>query len=102
MNEYEKACNEIDRDNDSPECVIEWLKGNKTATVTFPSRTKLNTKVKKLAEQFPDEVQICHENKDGSIVAHIPVRYINISRRKRELTEEQRKEIGERLSRFRS
>lgn len=94
MNEFEKACNEIDRDSDAGECVIEWLKGNKTATVTFPCANKYNTKVKKLAEQYPDEVKICHENKDGSIVAHIPVSYVKISHPK-VYSEDARKRMSE-------
>lgn len=61
------------------ENVIEFLKGQKTATVTLCSNLKLNTRVKKLAEQRPDECQIVHENTDGSIVAHIPVKWIKIN-----------------------
>ena len=76
---------------------IEWIKGSKTATVTFP-KGKYATKVVKLAEQNPDEVQICHKNKDGSVVAHIPISYIHISKpRKLNLTEEQRQVMRERL-----
>lgn len=97
MNEFEIACNEVDGDSNSPECVIEWLRNNKTATVTFPNNTRFKTKIIKLAEQFPNEVQIRHVNKDGSIIAHIPVSYIKINRSKIELTEEQKKERAERL-----
>ena len=97
MNDFEKAANEIDGVNESPECVIEWLRGNKTATVTFPNNTRFKTKVKKLAEQYPDEVQVIVENKDGSIVAHLPVSYIKINRAKIDLTDEQKKERAERL-----
>lgn len=76
---------------------IEWLKGDKMATATFP-RGKYATRVSKLAEQYPDEVHICHKNKDGSIVAHIPVSYVHISRPRRlNLTEEQRRAMRERL-----
>jgi predicted N-acetyltransferase YhbS len=48
--------------------------------------------VRKLAEKYPDEVQIVAENEDGSIVAHIPVSYLKISRGKQDLTEEQRED----------
>ena len=61
---------------------IEWLTGSKTATVTFP-RGKYATKIAKLAEQNPDEVQICHKNKDGSVVAHIPVSYVSVRKPKK-------------------
>ena len=98
MNDFEKAVNEIDGSSDSPECVIEWLRGNKTATVTFPNNTKFKSKVKKLAEQYPDEVQVVVENKDGSIVAHVPVSYIKVSAPRRvNYTDEQKKKFAENL-----
>lgn len=101
MNDFEKAVNDLDGLSDSPECVIEWLKGNKTATVTFPSRTKFTTKVMKLAEEYPDEVQVCHVNKDGSIVAHIPVSYIKISHpRNITYSEEYKTELRERMKKI--
>lgn len=68
--------------------VIEFLKGDKTATVTF-CQARFITKIRKLAEKYPDECQITHENKDGSIVAHIPVKWIKISRVERHLSDEQ-------------
>lgn len=75
---------------------IEWIKGSKTATVTFP-RGKFATKIRKFAERYPDEVQICNENTDGSIVAHIPVDYITIRKpKKMNYTEEQLEALRER------
>ena len=96
MNEFEKACNEVDRNSDAGECAIEWLKTSKTATVTFPGNTRFKSKVKKLAEEYPDEVKICHENKDGSIVAHIPVSYVKISHPK-VYSEDAKKKMAENL-----
>lgn len=98
MTEFEKAVNEIEKDDftgeSEQENVIEFLRDAKTATVTF-SQGRYISKIKKLAERFPDEVQIVHENKQ-SIVAHIPVKYIKINRADRELTDEQKKELAER------
>lgn len=74
---------------------IEWIKGSKTATVTFP-KGKYVTKINKLAEQYPDEVRICDVNKDGSIVAHVPVSYISI-RHPRTYSDDQKKKMGDRL-----
>lgn len=104
MNEFEKACSEVEQDrNYEADCenAIEWIRNSDTATVMF-SQGRYITKIRKLAEKHPDEVQIVAENKNsdgyvGSIVAHIPVHYIQISNRKRELSEEERKAIGERL-----
>ena len=100
MMQFDAAANEIDKDLYTGQSVqencIEWIKGSKTATVTFP-KGRFTTKISKLAEQFPDEVQICHTNSDGSIVAHIPVKYIKIGRPKQvNYTEEQREELRER------
>ena len=98
MNEFEKAC-EVDTSDGfaSHENVIEWLKDSKTATVTL-SQGRYITKIKKLAKQYPDEVEIIRENKDGSLLAHIPVSYIKINNPpRREYTEEQRAAMAERL-----
>ena len=78
------------------ENVLEWIRGADTATVTL-CQGRYITKIKKLSEKFPDECEIVHENPDGSILAHIPVKWIQISRRVRELTDEQRSEIAERF-----
>lgn len=98
MNSFELACEEVEHNRDyelSQENVISFLKGSDTATVTF-SQGRYITKIKKLAEKYPDEVQICSENKDGSIVAHIPVSYIKINNSKREISEEERELLRER------
>lgn len=34
--------------------------------------------IKRLKEKYPDEVDIQHTNKDGSIVAHIPIEWMRI------------------------
>lgn len=78
------------------ENVLEFTKNAETATVTF-SQGRYITKIKKLAEKYPDECEIVAENKDGSIMAHIPVRWILISNRSRDLSEEERQVIADRL-----
>jgi predicted N-acetyltransferase YhbS len=101
--EFNKACDEVeDRDfNLATENVIEFLRGSKVATVTF-TQGRYITKIKKLAEKYPDKVQIVAENKDGSIVAHIPVSAIKINIIEgRELTEEEKKIARERLRSYR-
>lgn len=109
MKEFEKTTAEVEKDRDyelEQENCIEFLKGSKTATVTF-TQGRFISKIYKLAEKFPEDVQIVAENKNkegnvSSIVAHIPTHYLNISNRKRELSDEERKAIGERLSGWRS
>lgn len=75
------------------ECVIEWLRGEKTATVTMPSNTRLNTKLRNLALKTPSIIEV--ENKDGSILAHIPESWIKIVP-PREISDEQRSALVER------
>ena len=75
--------------NSMNENVIEFLRGDKTATVTFASHTRLNGRIRKLAESHPDECQIMFENSDGSILAHIPTNWIKVSP-KRKVSEEAR------------
>lgn len=76
---------------------IEWLMDSKTATVTL-SQGRYISKIRKLAEKFPDEVKIIAEpeNNDGYMVAHIPVKYIKLNNSSRNLTEEEREELSER------
>ena len=106
MTEFEKIADEVSGENNHDsfcECAIEWLRGDKVATVTFPSANRYNSKVRKLAEEYPDDVKIRHENKDGSIVATIPVSFIKISPKRagREMTEEEKRIAGERLKKCR-
>ena len=102
MNEFEKVSDEVSAPNydTSSECAIEWVRGDKTATVTFPSANRYNSKVRRLAEEYPEEVKIRHENRDGSIVATLPVRFIKISA-PRKISEEQREASAERFRQIR-
>ena len=100
MTAFERAAEEVDSEIYTGEGVqencIEWIRGSQTATVTFP-RSRFTTRITKLAELYPDEVQICHVNKDGSIVAHIPVEYVAIRKpKKMNYTEEQLEVLRER------
>ncbi len=100
MNQFEKACSEIEKDaytgENTQENAIEFLRNAKTATATF-CQGRYITRIRELAKKNPGDVQILHENPDGSIVAHFPVSYIHISNLHRELTDEQKQEIAERL-----
>ena len=60
------------------ENVIEWLRDEKRATLSLSQRRTIS-RVKQLAEQYPEECQIVAENKDGSVCAHVPVSWVKIS-----------------------
>lgn len=79
------------------ENVIEWVKDGEQATLSLSQRRTI-TRIKELAESYPKECQVLAENKDGSVYAHIPVKWIRINP-PRELSEEQRQQITKRLSR---
>lgn len=101
MNDFKKACSEIEGDEDySAPCenAIEFLKDAKEATVTF-TQGRYITKIRKLAEQYPDDVKI-YSDKDGTLVAHIPVSYIKINP-KRKISDEQREKARDRLAALR-
>ena len=87
--------------SDFKENVLEWITNESIVTATI-TQGRTITKIKRLAERFPDEVEIIHTNSDGSILAHLPLRAIKINlTTKRELTEEQRLANSERLRKYR-
>lgn len=75
------------------ENVIEWVKDEKRATLSLSQRRTIS-RVKQLAEQYPEQCQVLAENKDGSLYAHVPVSWIRINPGM-ELTEEQREKKAE-------
>lgn len=77
------------------ENVIEWLRDQEQATLTLTQQRTI-TSVKKLADKHPEECRIVSENKDGSICAHVPVRWITV-RPPRQLSEETKRMMTERL-----
>ena len=85
----------------SNENVIEWLRGDKIAAISAPNKSRLKGKVLKLAEQFPDEVEIRARNKDGSIFAHVPVSFVTI-RKPKQVSETQREAARENFKKARN
>lgn len=82
---------------DLKETTWEHIYGDKTATMYTSERSRINELIR-LREQYPDLVEIVAENKDGSIVVHIPAEWMRLRpKRKCNLTEEQRAAAAERL-----
>lgn len=85
---------------ESKENAIEFLYGDKEATVTFCS-PRYVSKIKKLSKDRPEECKIIAENEDGSVVAHVPIRWVKISPpRKMDMTEEKKEELRERMKKM--
>lgn len=82
------------------ENVIEFLKDEQRATVTF-SQGRYKSRIKKLAAERPEECQIMAENQDGSMCAHIPVSWIKINLPKK-LTKNQIEQAKENFSKHRN
>ena len=77
-----------DEDKDN---VIEFLNNQKTIAVSFSQKRFIN-QIKKLKEKFPESVYIVDET-DGGIYAKLPVSFLRISKRKRNFTEEQKRNL---------
>lgn len=89
---------------ENSENMIEFISGQRTATVTFTNQKHIN-RMKKLYEERGDEFKYFKENEDGSICAKIPLRWIKVNAgalpgtgKKREMTEEQKEELRKRLA----
>ena len=80
------------------ECAANFCRGDRVASVTAASGMKWNNAVRRLAEEYPNEVQIIAVNNDGSIFAHVPSAWVKIQPpRKTNMTEEQKMVNAERL-----
>jgi len=90
------------------ENMIEFISGTRTATVTFTNRKHIS-RIKKLYEERGDEFKYYHENEDGSVCAKLPLKWIKVNagskpgtREKREMTDEQKQALRERLAKGRA
>lgn len=82
---------------DLRENVVEFYADDKRATGTF-TQGRYVSKIKKLAEKYPDECQIVAENSDFSIVAHFPTKWVKISPPK-QISDETKERLAEQLRR---
>ena len=85
------------------ENMIEFISGTRTATVTFTNQKHIN-RMKKLYEERKDDFKYFKENKDGSVCAKIPLKWIKInagSKTGRVMTEEQKEAARIRLQKAR-
>ena len=86
------------------ENMIEFISGTRSATVTFTNPKHIR-KIKELYEEHKEDFKYFKLNNDGSVCAKIPLKWVRISvgrtGAKRELTEEQKKELAERLKKGR-
>lgn len=73
------------------------------ASVTVYESKYIN-QLKTLADEHPDEVKLIPTDIVGVVLAHLPKKYVHVSfgeRAKREMSEEQRAAVAERLKKAR-
>ena len=79
---------------------IDHVNGVEHCNVTTGDKV-IKNRLSKLAKEHPDEVVLMADNKDGSVWYHVPWKWIQIRPpRKLNLSEEQRKEMAERIRRI--
>ena len=79
------------------ETVYEHISGGETFTITAAERWSVSM-LRRLKEKYPEQVQITRENKDGSLLAHLPADWMRIvPKRKDTLTDERRAALAERM-----
>lgn len=92
MTEFEKVSDILSKGNYDAfhENCIFWLDGDKTATVNFSSSSRYASRLRKLAEEHPDDCKIFSE-REGVILGAVPVKAIKMSiiKPNREMTEEE-------------
>lgn len=84
---------------DLKETAVNYIVGEKHCTY-YTAEQKWIRRLRKQAEQYPDEVKILNVNEDGSIVAHIPLKWFKAPTppQKRVMSEEQRLAASERFA----
>lgn len=96
MTRFEEVSNEVMGDydpNNMRENCIYWIQGDQTVTVNFYGNNRYASKIRKLAEEHPDDVKIMSD-KDQVVVATVPIKYIKVSP-PRQVTDEQRERARE-------
>lgn len=85
------------------ENMIEFLSGQRTATVTFTNKKHIN-RIKKLYTDRKDDFTYFVENDDGSVCTKMPLKWIKInagSKNGRIMTDEQKEAARIRLENYR-
>ena len=88
---------------ENTENMIEFISNTHTTTVTFTNQKHIN-RIKNLYEERKDDFKYFVENKDGSICAKLPLKWIKInpgSKTGRIMTEEQKEAARIRLQKAR-
>ena len=80
---------------DLKETTIDYVVGDKEFTY-YTAERRLISKLLKQAESHPADVKIIHTNPDGSIVAHLPIRWFKAPSPPKKVSDKQREAARER------
>lgn len=90
--------------SDSNENMIEFISGQRTATITFTDAPHIR-KIEKIYKEHPEDFTYFIKNKDGSICFKVPLKWVKVSpprKTNREYTDEERQAIADRLALYRN
>lgn len=80
------------------EYVIEWIEGVNICAITCPENSALSNKLIKLAEEYPEDVEMMHTE-----LFHVPVKWVSVRKPKQmNYTDEEKAERAERMRQFRN
>jgi hypothetical protein len=79
---------------------MNWLRGRDYVEVTFPTNTREKNLLLKMAEEGVEGVVITAQNRDGSVVGHVPLKCV-LFRRPPKAPSATAEELAARLPRFR-
>lgn len=82
---------------DLRENCIYWCDGDKIATVNVSANSRYASRLRKLAESDPDDVRIFSDRAGGYLVATVPTRAVKINIMHRNMSEEEKEALRQRL-----
>ena len=93
----------MDNEFTNKENCVEFISGEHFCTVSFTNRKHIS-RIKKIYQERKDEFKYLKENKDGSICAKIPMKWVKINpgslpgtRKSTEMSDEEKNKLVERL-----
>ena len=101
MTKFEQV-SDIINNTDMPdlrENVIYWKDGDKFVTVNVSANSRYASRIRDLAEKYPEEARVFSDQKSGYLVGVIPVKAVklNIVHATREMSEEEKEAVRQRL-----
>ena len=102
MTKFEQV-SDIINNTDMPdlrENVIYWKDGDKFVTVNVSANSRYASRIRDLAEKYPEEARVFSDQKSGYLVGVIPVKAVKLNiihGQARDLSEEEKEVLRERM-----